>query len=299
MSDRARNNFVLVFVIALVLVSLLVTVGIPGVVKAKKTRLGLDLQGGVELIFQARPGPDTPVDSASMSNAIDIIRHRIDQIGVSEPSITQSGNNEIDVALPNVENAAEAQSIVGKTGELYFYDWENSVIDYKTGKIAGPNDPASTGGPGSAGAAGYVTEYQAVIAGSKQKPIHQKHGKPVESTPEGSYYYVLDKAKTVVVGPASAPHKGQAIQFLRSDLQQENRKLPTGARLVYVPPGTVVVQATSSPEHGIPGAYYVLRDTPFLTGNQISNPQATTDPTNGGSSSASASRAAPRTRSRT
>ena len=36
MSDRARNNFVLVFVIALVLVSLMVTAGIPGVVKAKK-----------------------------------------------------------------------------------------------------------------------------------------------------------------------------------------------------------------------------------------------------------------------
>jgi SecD/SecF fusion protein len=281
MSDRARNNFVLVFVIALVLVSLLVTAGIPGVVKAKKTRLGLDLQGGVELIFKARPGPNTPVDSASMANAIDIIRHRIDQIGTTDPSITQSGSDEIAVSLPNAANAAEAQSIVGKTGELYFYDWENRVINYKTGKIAGPNDPASTGGPSAAGASGYVTEYQAVTAASRQKPIHQKHGKPVESAPEGSYYYVLDKTKTAVVGPASAPRKGQAIQFLLSDLQQASRKLPTGARLVYVPPGTVVVQATSSPEVGIPGAYYILRDTPFLTGNQISNPQATTDPTSG------------------
>ena len=49
------------------LVSLLVTVGIPGVVKAKKTHLGLDLQGGIELIFQARPGSDTPVDSTSIA----------------------------------------------------------------------------------------------------------------------------------------------------------------------------------------------------------------------------------------
>ncbi len=277
MSDRARNNFVLVFVIALVLVSLMVTAGIPGVVKAKKTRLGLDLQGGVELIFQARPGPDTPVDSSSMANAIDIIRHRIDQIGVSEPSITQSGKDEIDVALPNVANAAAAQSIVGKTGELYFYDWENSVIDYKTGKIAGPTDGTATGDP-SAGAAGYVTEYQAVTVGSKQKALRASHS---AAAPQGSYYYVLDKAKTVVVGPASAPRKGQAIQFLLSDLQQANRKLPSGARLVYVPPGTVVIQATSAPEVGIPGAYYILRDLPFLTGNQISNPQATTDPTSG------------------
>src|SRR5579862_1321378 len=154
MSDRARNNFILVFVTALVLVSLLVTVGIPGVVKAKKTRLGLDLQGGVELIFQARPGPDTPVTSASITNAIDIIRHRIDQIGVSEPSITQSGKNEIDVSLPNYSNAAGAQAAVGKTGELYFYDWENSVINAKTGKIAGPNDAAVTGGPTAPGGSG-------------------------------------------------------------------------------------------------------------------------------------------------
>ena len=60
MSDRARHRFVLVFVVALVLVSLAVTAGIPGVLKAHKTRLGLDLQGGTELIFQARPGPNTP-----------------------------------------------------------------------------------------------------------------------------------------------------------------------------------------------------------------------------------------------
>src|SRR5579871_5183932 len=170
MSDRARNNFVLVFVIALVLVSLVVTAGIPGVVKAKKTRLGLDLQGGVELIFQARPGPDTPVNSASINNAINIIRHRIDQLGVSEPSITQSGKDEIDVALPNVANAAEAEAIVGKTGELYFYDWENSIIDTKTGKIAGPNDATATGGAQPNGP-GAVTEYQAVVAGAKQTPL--------------------------------------------------------------------------------------------------------------------------------
>src|SRR5579862_7602143 len=128
MSDRARNNFVLVFVIALVIVSLIITVGIPGAVKAKKTHLGLDLQGGVELIFQARPGATTKVNATSVANAISVIRQRIDQLGVSEPLVTSSGSNQIDVSLPNAKNQAQALAVVGKTGELFFYDWEDSVI---------------------------------------------------------------------------------------------------------------------------------------------------------------------------
>src|SRR5579859_7993714 len=139
MSDRARNGFVLIFVTALVLVSLLVTVGIPGVVKAKKTHLGLDLQGGTEIVFQARPGRATPVNSASIQNTINVIRSRIDTLGVSEPSITQAGQDLIDVQLPNVKNAAQAQNVIGVAGQLYFYDWESSVIG-PNGKPGGPNN---------------------------------------------------------------------------------------------------------------------------------------------------------------
>src|SRR5580692_1685912 len=137
MSERARHTFVIVFVVALVLVSLLVTVGIPGVVRAHKTHLGLDLQGGSEIVFEARPGRATPVDAASIANTINIIRSRIDTLGVSEPVITQAGSNLIDVQLPNVKNAAEAEKVVGAAGQLYFYDWENSVIA-PNGHIAGP-----------------------------------------------------------------------------------------------------------------------------------------------------------------
>ena len=51
MTDRRRNVLVLLIVAGLVLLSLLVIAGIPGTgVKAKKTRLGLDLKGGVELV---------------------------------------------------------------------------------------------------------------------------------------------------------------------------------------------------------------------------------------------------------
>src|ERR1039457_4237225 len=98
MNERYRSAFVLGLVVALVLVSVVVTTGIPGVVKARKTHLGLDLQGGVQLIFQARPSGHAKVGSASIARAIPVIRSRIDQLGVSEPQIVQSGSDEIDVS---------------------------------------------------------------------------------------------------------------------------------------------------------------------------------------------------------
>src|ERR1017187_4729848 len=162
MSDRHRSAFVLALVVALVLVSVVVTAGIPG---------------GVERIFQARPAGHTKVDSASISQAITVIRSRIDQLGVSEPQIVQSGSNEIDVSLPNVKSASQAQRVVGVTGQLYFSDWENSVIA-ANGKPAGPNGEAATGDPTASdptsvpGTAGYLTEYQAVMRAAKQTPAY-------------------------------------------------------------------------------------------------------------------------------
>ena len=148
MTDRRRNTFVLLIVFGLLILSLLVIVGIPGVVAAKKTRLGLDLKGGVELTYQGRPTAQSKVDTESLNRAIDIMRKRVDQLGVAQPEIQRTGSDEIDVALPNVSNAGRAQAQVGKTALLYFYDWEPNVIG-PDGKPA-PSEASVTGGANAA-----------------------------------------------------------------------------------------------------------------------------------------------------
>ena len=50
MSDRQRNGFILLLVLGLIIASLVVIAGVPGAVKSKKTVLGLDLKGGVQLV---------------------------------------------------------------------------------------------------------------------------------------------------------------------------------------------------------------------------------------------------------
>jgi SecD/SecF fusion protein len=272
MSDRHRNAFVLALVTALVLVSLLITVGIPGAVKAQKTHLGLDLQGGTELVFQARTTSGLVVTSSQLADTINIMRSRSDQIGVSGIDIRPYGKDQITVSLPNVKDPAQAERVVGVTGQLYFYDWENSVIG-PNGQIAGPNAPTVTGG-GSAGTPAFgIPEYRAVIRASKRPAAHYA----IESAPKGSYYYVNDKLSTVLaVGPEPTP------ALLAADLKQKNVKLPAGERLVFVKPGTVLVQASTAPEAPpAPNDFFVLNDDVQLTGAQISNPQVTQDPTQG------------------
>src|SRR6476660_4220581 len=122
MGKRRRNLFVLLFVLGLVLLSGLV-------IASKPTRLGLDLKGGVELVYQATPtGQTKEVSGSDIDTSIEIIRERIDQLGVSEPEVSRLGTTEISVSLPDVTNAERAIDQVGTTAQLYFYDWEPNLI---------------------------------------------------------------------------------------------------------------------------------------------------------------------------
>src|SRR5438477_1508908 len=118
MSDRQRNGFILLLVAGLLAASAFAIV-------AKKTVLGLDLKGGVELVYQGSPTAQTKVVTQdALSRAVDIMRQRVDQLGVSEPQIQTSGGNQISVGLPDVKDVHRAEQIVGKTARLEFYDWE-------------------------------------------------------------------------------------------------------------------------------------------------------------------------------
>ena len=106
MTDRRRNLLVLLIVLGLAAGSL-------AVIATQPTRLGLDLKGGVELIYQAKPTAQAKVDTESLERAITIMRKRVDQLGVAQPEIQRSGGEEIDVALPDVSNVSQAEARVG------------------------------------------------------------------------------------------------------------------------------------------------------------------------------------------
>ena len=228
MTDRRRNLFVLLLVAGLLVASL-------AVIATKPTRLGLDLKGGVSLIYQAKPTKQSAVTGDAIDRSLDIMRKRVDQIGVAEPSLQRSGADQIDVSLPDVKNADEAASQVGTTAQMWFYDWEGSVL--------GPNckpDPqnANVTGGQAAGDAQHPARAVALRRrhAGREVPAHQ-HRQGVL----GRQVLSVDKErKKVLAGPDET----------RADLQKEalNKKIPFDAKqVVKVPAGRRCSSAPSSP----------------------------------------------------
>ena len=81
MTERHRSLFVLLLVLGLIAASL-------AVVNQRDTKLGLDLQGGVQLVYEAEPTAQQPtVTPEALQRALDIMRDRVDALGVAEPEL--------------------------------------------------------------------------------------------------------------------------------------------------------------------------------------------------------------------
>ena len=77
--------------------------------------LGVQLQGGVEVVLR----PANEVSEEQFERAIEIIRNRVDAIGVAEPDITRQGN-QVVIQLPGVKDKQRAVDLVGQTAALEF-----------------------------------------------------------------------------------------------------------------------------------------------------------------------------------
>ena len=82
--------------------------------------LGLDLQGGASVVLEPEPLPDgQEITEETLDQAVDIIRNRVDGLGVREPEVTRQGET-ILVQIPGVEDQQRAIDLVGQTAELRF-----------------------------------------------------------------------------------------------------------------------------------------------------------------------------------
>ncbi|MGI5824919.1 MAG: protein translocase subunit SecD [Bacillota bacterium] len=94
----------------------------------KNLHLGLDLQGGAEVVLQAVPEEGKSITDEDMTQLQEVIRNRVDNLGVSEPIIQLEGDDRIIVQLAGVDNPDEAISLIGQTAKLEFIDPEGNVV---------------------------------------------------------------------------------------------------------------------------------------------------------------------------
>ena len=86
--------------------------------------LGLDLQGGVNLVYQVDTSKLPDLSDATVSHAVEqnmvVINNRVDAIGVGNPFVARQGREFIVIQLPGVFASEDAKAIIGKTALLEF-----------------------------------------------------------------------------------------------------------------------------------------------------------------------------------
>ncbi|MFI6942747.1 protein translocase subunit SecD [Streptomyces sp. NPDC050418] len=97
-------------------------------------RLGLDLRGGTQIVLETRSTPDTEAGPEATDRTLEVLRGRIDALGVAEPTLVRSGERRIIVELPGVQDPKQAAEVLGRTAQLTFHP----VL----GTADGPDDTA-------------------------------------------------------------------------------------------------------------------------------------------------------------
>ncbi|MBB1255272.1 protein translocase subunit SecD [Streptomyces sp. OF3] len=104
-------------------------------------RLGLDLRGGTRLVVEARDTADVKVDRGVTDRTLEVLRNRVDALGVAEPVLTRSGENRIIVELPDVQDPREAAEVLGRTAQLTFHPVLGPADDVPQGESPPGDSP--------------------------------------------------------------------------------------------------------------------------------------------------------------
>ena len=257
MSLRKRSLTSLLVVFGLVVASIVAII-------LKPTVLGLDLQGGTEVILQAEPTADGGVNSSSLKRAVNVINRRVNAFGVAESEVQVVGTDKIRVALPGIEDQAQVDSLV-KAAQLKIYSYEPNLI----GRLPFPA-PASTENP--------TTDLYALITYANANRVTD-----VPTTAGGPYWYLFrkDAQHTLIAGPQTT--KAGIATTLKNDpvLIEEYRELtktPRNFEYRSVPKGSIILTEAQDGESydtatlcGAGGACVLLKDAVDVSGADVTS----------------------------
>jgi SecD/SecF fusion protein len=242
--------------IALALVGA-VLLAVPGSPGYKKPTLGLDLQGGLEVVLKAVAPQGQQVTAQNMQTAQNIMVSRVDKLGVASPNVALQGNDEIVIQLAGIHDPAKAARVIGSTGQLQFFDFEKD--------LAAPTVNAYSPTP-------YPTAYGLLkqIQGQVKKA----------GTPSEYYLFGPKTVKKKVKGKTTKTTIKHAIlqnePRLKQLLAPYGGNKPAGSEILAVPGnrllvhGAAMTQSTQPVKASPNGVYwYLFKSPPRITGKEL------------------------------
>ena len=263
MAER-RSHLILLGLIVAALVAVAL-IGVPGSPLHKKAVLGLDLQGGTEVVLKAVPPRGEQVTSEGMDTAQSVMRRRVDKLGVTEPEIRKQGSDQMVIELAGV-NPDRAQEVIGKTARLELFDLQGDLVP-PTADLQGNPTPLTSL---------YKTllpvQSQGKESDSQEFYLFAPVNKPGAKKSQPTNY-------KLVAGPMETRK-----ELLDSRYVRENGKagqLPKGSKVLFVPGSLALVkctpQATFCPNVGPPNTtyYYLFKYHPKATADNPATPEMT------------------------
>jgi SecD/SecF fusion protein len=213
-----RSNLALLAITLAGLLGIL-AIALPPSPLYQSPKLGLDLQGGLEIVLRAVPPKDHTITEEDMDRSVEIMRSRVDKLGVSEPEIRQQGEDQISVQLPGITDPQQAAALIGKTAQLWLFDLQKNILE----------PTAQSQGLGGTYPQPMTNLYQLLSAIQPQT----KSGEPEE------YYLVDPKAKKVVLGPENTTDRLR--QRWRGLEQNAGKPFPKRFKFFGVPEGRIIL----------------------------------------------------------
>jgi SecD/SecF fusion protein len=256
-----RSHLILLGLIVAALVAVAL-IGVPGSPLHKKPVLGLDLQGGTEVVLKAVPPRGEQVTSEGMDTAQSVMRRRVDKLGVTEPEIRKQGKDQMVIELAGV-NPERAQEVIGKTARLELFDLQGDLMP-PTADLQGNPTPLTS-----------LYKTLASVQTGKAKNSQEFYLFAPEKKP-GS------KATDykLVAGPIPTEKELLDSQYVRR--HGKAGQLPKGHKVLYVPENLALVKCTADARYcpGVPTAptttyYYLFKYQPHGTADSGPVPQMT------------------------
>lgn len=131
-------------------------------------KLGLDLQGGTSVILTPRSITGGSVDNGALNKAVDIIRERVDGLGVAEAEVRRAGNT-IEISVPG-RGRNDVVDLVGQTAELRFREVYRADVAQSAPAPAATPAPGATPTPGATPAPADIAPAPTATAPASQRP---------------------------------------------------------------------------------------------------------------------------------
>jgi preprotein translocase subunit SecD len=208
---------------------------------------GLDIQGGMHLVAQAKPTDDIKIITPQvMAAAIAVVRARVDGLGVAEPLIQPKGEDQIIIDLPGIKDKDEALRVLGKTAVLTF---RAHKADFPSGKPAPKASPAPGGKPGAKADDWVLTGLEGrMITAARVEPMGTSWAVTADFSSEGSRI-LADVSRQLLLKPMGIFLDNQLVSAptVQSELNTGNVQITGGFDAKQANELMIVLRAGSLP----------------------------------------------------